>query len=196
MKRTAALIATAVATLALTGCFIPEKFTATVKMASDGGYSYQYSGLTAFVPAIVEMKKSGSGLSSKQEQDLQLQAGMLGKSPDVQKASYAGNGRYEFVIGGDRKPGQSASVLGAFRVFTDKDGLVNITSVGLKPADKAELQKLGLQIDGKLEVTLPKNAEVVSSNATSTPTFFGMFGTYSWKIGSIEERPMMKIRLR
>jgi len=196
MKRTAALIATAVATIALTGCFIPEKFTTTVKMASDGGYSYQYSGLTAFGPAIMQMKMSGSGLSSKQEQELQLEVGKLSKSPDVQKASYAGNGRYEFVIRGDRKPGQSAKVLDAFNIFTDKDGLVNITSVGLSPADKAELQKLGLKIDGKLEVTLPKNAEVVSSNATSTPTFFGMFGTYSWKIGSIEERPMMKIRLR
>ncbi len=196
MKRTTALIATTVATIALTGCFIPEKFTASVKMASDGGYSYQYRGLTAFVPALLEMQKSKSGLSSKQEHDLQLQTEKLSKSPDVQKATYTGNGRYDFVIGGARKPGQSANVLDAFHVFTDKEGLINITSVGLKPADKAELQKLGLQIDGKLEVTLPKNAEVVSSNATSTPTFFGLFGTYAWKIGSIEERPMMKIRLR
>lgn len=103
---------------------------------------------------------------------------------------------YDFVIAGERKAGQAANVLDAFRVFTDKDGDINITSVGLKPADKVELQKLGLKIDGKLEVTLPRNAEVISSNATSTPSLFGLFGAYSRKIGSIEERPVMKIRLR
>lgn len=196
MKRVTALLATLAATAALTGCFIPEKFTASVKMTSDGSYSYRYDGLTAFVPAILEMKKTGTAPPAKIEQDLQAQADKLGKSPDVQKSVYAGNGRYEFVISGERKPGQAASVLDAFRVFTDKDGYINITSVGLKPADKAELQKLGLKINGKLEVTLPRNAEVISSNATSTPSLFGLFGTYSWKIGSIEERPMMKIRLR
>jgi len=196
MKRITALLATITATVALTGCFIPEKFTASVKMANDGSYSYRYDGLTAFAPAVLDMNATGKGLSAKKESDLQAQAVKLGKSPDVQKSSYVGNGRYEFVITGERKPGQMASVLEAFRVFTDKDGIINITSIALTASAKAELQKLGLKMDGKLEVTLPKNAEIISSNATSSPSVFGLFGTYSWKIGSIEDRPMMKIRLR
>lgn len=195
MKRTTVILATITATAALTGCFIPEKFTASIKMANDGGYSYRYDGLTAYAPAILDMKGTGTSLTAKKEHDLQEQAAKLGKAPDVQKATYAGNGRYEFVIAGERKPGQEVNVLDAFRVFTGKDGVINITSVALTAKDQAELQKLGLKIDGKLEVTLPKNAEIISSNATSSPTFFGLFGTYTWKIGSIEERPMMKIRL-
>lgn len=196
MKRITALLATIAATVALTGCFIPEKFTASIKMANDGSYSYRYDGLTAFAPALLGMNTTGTSLSAKDERDLQAQAVKLGKAPDVQKSSYVGNGRYEFIITGERKRGQAASVLEAFRVFTDKDGVINITSVALQAKDKAELQKLGLKMDGKLEVTLPKNAEIISSNATSSPSFFGLFSTYSWKIGSIEERPMMKIRLR
>lgn len=196
MKRMIKLLAAATCVAALAGCFVPEKFTAEVNMAKDGSYTYEYSGITAFVPAIMDMVKSGKGLSDKNDKDLKSQEQKLAKSPDVRKVTYVGNGRYDMKISGERKSGQATNVLDAFRVFTDKDGVINITSAVIKPSDKEELAKLGLNIDGKLSVTLPKNAEVISSNATSSPKFFGLFGTYSWKIGSLDERPTMKIKLR
>jgi hypothetical protein len=51
-------------------------------------------------------------------------------------------------------------------------------------------------MDGTLEVSLPKNAEIISHNATSTPSFFGLLGGYSWKIGAVGDRPMMKVRIK
>lgn len=196
MKRLMKLCATAICVSALAGCFVPEKFTAEVNLAKDGSYSYEYSGVTAFVPAIMEMVSGGKGLDDKTEKDLKNQEQKLAKSPDVRKVTYIGNGRYDMKISGERKSGQATNVLDAFRVFTDKDGVINITSAVIKPSDREELAKLGLKIDGKLSVTLPKNAEVLSSNATSSPSFFGLFGTYSWKIGSLDERPNLKIKLR
>lgn len=196
MKRIFASLAVAVSTIALTGCLVPEKFTATVKVGNDGSYSYQYSGTTAFVPAIFELTKTGGTLSPKTEKDLQAMTGQISKSKDVQKATYEGKGRYDVIIAGVRKPGQQMALLDAFRIYTDKDGVINISSVAVKESDKAKLAELGLRINGKLSVTLPKNAEVLSTNATSSPTLFGLFGTYSWTIGSMEDRPVMKIRLR
>jgi hypothetical protein len=60
----------------------------------------------------------------------------------------------------------------------------------------ADLSKLELIIDGTLDVTLPKNAVVISSNATSSPSFFERMEKHSWKIGAIDQRPVMKIKLQ
>ena len=43
-------------------------------------------------------------------------------------------------------------------------------------------------------VSLPGNAEVLSHNASSTPTL-GL-GAYSWKIGSLNVRPEIRLRFR
>jgi hypothetical protein len=51
-------------------------------------------------------------------------------------------------------------------------------------------------MDGKLEVVLPRNAEIISNNSTSSPSFFGLLGGYSWKIGAISDKPVMKVRLK
>ena len=47
---------------------------------------------------------------------------------------------------------------------------------------------------GELKVSLPGNAEVLSQNASSTPTM-GM-GAYSWKIGGLNVRPEIRLRFR
>lgn len=183
-------------TVVLAGCYLPEKFTASLKVASDGSYAYRYEGLTAFIPAIMKMSQGGMKLSAKDDSDLQAEAVKMGRSPDFRKASYVGRGRYELALAGERKAGQPVNVLDALRVFSEKDGTINIVGAELKAQDKAQLEKLNLKIDGTLEVSIPKNAEVISTNATSSPSFFGMVGTYSWKIGSLEQRPLMRIRLR
>lgn len=87
-------------------------------------------------------------------------------------------------------------MLDIFTVSTDKNGIMTITSNEIKDKEKRDLEQIGIKIDGTLEVRLPKNAEVISQNATSTPTFFGMFGTYSWKIGRVDQRPVLKVKLK
>jgi hypothetical protein len=95
-----------------------------------------------------------------------------------------------------RKSGQALDVLNIFTVRTGKDGVITIASGELDEKGKKQLTQLGIKLDGTLDITVPKNAEVLSHNATSTPSLFGLVGTYSWKIGSIEQRPVMKIRMK
>ena len=118
------------------------------------------------------------------------------RDPDVKKANYLGNGRYELVLESKRKKGEALNVLGVLKVGTGKDGIITIASGELDKNGKKQLSEMGIKLDGTLEVTLPKNAEVLSHNATSTPSFFGLLGSYSWKIGNIDQRPLMKIRLK
>ena len=87
-------------------------------------------------------------------------------------------------------------MLDIFTVSTDKDGIMTISSNEIRDKDKRDLEQICIKADGTLEVSLPKNAEVISQNASSTPKFFGLFGTYSWKIGRIDKRPVLKVRLK
>lgn len=195
MKKIIFGIFTSLSVLLLTGCLIPEKFSASVKINADGSYSYRYEGITVFGPALMEMAKSNNGGRSEIiDKRLQQEAIKFGKTSDVEKSEYVGNGRLDLRIAGERKVGQSLSLLDALKVSKSNNGELAVSSVVVKPNDAVELKKLGLKLDGKLEVTLPKNAEVIYTNATSKPGWFT--STYTWKVGSIDERPEIRIRLK
>ncbi|WP_157314215.1 hypothetical protein [Chitinibacter sp. GC72] len=192
MKKSAFIISAVIGTVTLlSGCLIPERFTAKIDFQPDANYTFHYSGTAVHALAAAEIKKKGS-LSEKDENGLKSDAEKLSKKPDIQKAIYKGNGRYELEIESAKKAGQPLRALDIFSVKTGKDGVVTISSNEIKDKDKRELEQLGIAINGVLEVRLPKNANVISHNATTTPTLG--IGSYSWKIGRIDQRPMMKVQ--
>lgn len=194
MKKTFLALSLA-STALLSGCLVPERFSAKVEVQPDASYTFQYSGTVIHAPAAALIKKAGA-LSEKEQKGLKMEADKLSKRPDVRHAIYQGNGRYELEIESKKKAGESLHLLNIFTVGTDKDGVMTIASKEIKEKGQRKLEQIGITIDGTLEVRLPKNAEVISHNATSTPAFFGMFGTYSWKIGRIDQRPILKVKLK
>ena len=179
--------------LVLTGCLVPEKFAARVDVQSDGGYTFRYSGTAVHALAAAEIKKAGR-LTEKDQARLKAEAEKLSGQPGFRKATYKGDGRYELEIDSPKKPGQPLDMLNIFLVRTDKEGVMTIASKEIKDKEKRELEQLGITVNGTLEVNLPKNAEVVSHNATSTPTLG--FGSYAWKIGRVDQRPQMTVRFK
>lgn len=177
----------------VSACLVPEKFSAKLDVRPDATYTFVYSGTAVHALAAAQIKETGS-LSEKDEKGLKQEADKLSKNPDIRKASYKGSGRYELEVEAKRKDGQSLRMLDIFSVRTDKNGVMTISSNEIKEKDKRELEKLGIAISGVLSVSLPKNAEVISHNATSTPTMG--FGTYSWKIGRVDQQAMMKVRIK
>lgn len=184
----------AVATL-VTGCLVPEKFKAKADFQPDGSYAFSYAGTAVHAMAALELAKTGK-LSAKDDASLEHEVSKLARNPDVRAVSYKGNGRYSLTLEAKRAKGQALDLLGIMNVKTGKDGVITISSPEINEKSKKELAQLGVKVDGTLEVTIPRNAEVISQNATGTPAFFGLVGTYSWKIGSVEQRPMMKFRLK
>lgn len=179
----------------LTGCLIPESFKAKADFASSGDYTFNYDGTVINFIAAVDEKKTGS-LRANDEEVLKAEAAKMKKAPIVQSAEYLGHGRYQLKVLANKKAGENLKMLEFFSITHAKDGVITISSPKLAAQDIQELSKLGIKIDGLLEVALPKNATVISHNATSEPKFFGLFGTYSWKTGSLGKPPEMKIKLK
>jgi hypothetical protein len=178
----------------LAACLVPEKFTAKIDVKSDAGYTVTLSGTMAHVLALAQKTKTGK-IADKDEQALKAEADKLSKAPEFKKAVYIGDGRYEVAMVSNKAAGQPFK-MDTFAVQTDKDGVMTISAIEVKEKDMKMFSELGLKMDGVLEVSLPKNAEIISHNAMSTPSFFGLLGGYSWKIGSINARPMMKVKIK
>ena len=189
-----AVVAIAVSTQ-LTGCLLPEKFTARVDLQNDASYTFQYTGTVVYGLAAMQLKDK-KPLTDKDNAMLKAEAEKLSKSPDIKRAVYKGDGRFELDMLANRKPGEILKALDVFTVSTGKDNVMTITSGGFNEKDKQAFKALGIVVDGKFEVKVPKDAEIISHNATSTPSFFGMFGTYSWKVGNVDQLPIMKIKFK
>jgi hypothetical protein len=189
------LIAFVAGATLLAGCLVPEKFTAKADFHPDGSYSLSYAGTVIHGLAAMQIARTGQ-LNAKDNAALEHEVLKMKQNPDVQSVSYKGNGRYELALAAKRGKGQALDLLNILSVRTSKDGIITIKSAELNEKGKKELAQLGIKMDGTLAVTIPRNAEVIEHNATATPTFFGLVGTYSWKIGSVEQRPVMKIRLK
>ena len=178
----------------LTACLIPEKFTAKIDVKPDASYTVNFNGTMAHVLTLAQKVKGGK-LSDKDEQALKAEADKLSKAADFKKVVYNGDGRYQLEIVSNKLAGQTFR-MDTFSVQTDKEGIMIISAIAVSDKDKKAFSELGIKMDGVLEVSLPKKAEIISHNAMSTPSFFGLIGGYSWKIGSINERPMMKVKIK
>ncbi|QXZ11278.1 hypothetical protein KUF54_03850 [Comamonas sp. Y33R10-2] len=178
-------------TALLTGCLIPERFTAKVDVHPDASFSYLYKGTAVDAMGMMKLRKQGS-LSDKDHQGMTAQAQKMQEDPDVKKVVYNGKARFSLEISGTRAAGESLRLLDMFSVQTDQDGVMTIAAKPLKEKEKNDLSQLGINLNGKLTVHLPSNVEVISQNANSAP-ILGI-GSYSWKIGGLGVRPEIKLR--
>jgi hypothetical protein len=192
MMRFARLATMTVAALSLAACLLPEKFEASVRFQPDGGYKYKYDGTAVHFLAAAAIKEKGS-LPAKDEDGLKREAEKASKAPGVQKMTYAGNGRYDVRIEEEVKPGRQVSTLKIFNITRDKDGTFALAVPPMKDKDRDQLRSLGIKVDGKADVFLPGNAKVLEHNASGTPGLLSK--SYSWKIGTVDDRPMIRFTL-
>lgn len=187
----AVTLGVATATL-LSGCLIPEKFTAAVDVKPDGSATYQYDGTAKNFLVALQMQEAGP-LSAKDEADLRQDAEKTAKKPGVRKFEYLGAGRYQMLTVEALQPGHKPAMLDMVRLTKGKDGVFSLASPPIKEKDQQELKKISIKIDGTLEVKLPSNAKVVAHNASSTPGFFSK--AYVWKIGGADLKPSITYTL-
>lgn len=175
------LIAACVCTL---GCFVPEKFEATLDIDKDRNYQFSYEGTLVFAPVLSQIKENGS-LSVGEEAAMAQGLSELRSKPGVVSASYAGRGRFriQYREAGTATPGRTLFMdLGRFEA--DPSGGIRISGPAINPADQKELANLGLKLDGTIR--LKSAVRVVEHNAASTPWFGGRFGAYKWHVTGTE----------
>lgn len=187
MKKFASVV---LLSILLSGCLVPEEFIAEIKVSPDASYTFKYSGVTAYTIAMAK-----AGHSDRDSALYRADAEKMLKRPEFKKAEYLNNGRYDIEIEYHKKPGESLKMFDVFSVSTDKDKVVTITSTMIKPNERKKIEDMGVQVKGKLSVSLPANVEVISHNASSTPYFFGLLGDYTWNIEGFEQQPMIKFKV-
>ena len=175
----------------LSGCLIPERFTAKIDIQPDASLSYEFDGTAIDPMAVMKMQQHGM-LSEKEQQSLAAEAQKLRQDPDVKKAVYTGKARYQLEIEGRRKAGEPLKLLDMFFVQTGLDGVMTISAQALKRKEKSDLAQMGILLNGTLRVNVPSGAEVISHNASSAPSSGS--GTYSWRLGDVGVRPELKLR--
>lgn len=180
------------AVLSLSACLVPEKFEASVRFRPDGSYTYKYDGAAVHFLAAAAIKEKGS-LPAKDEEGLKREAEKAAKAPGVQKMVYVGSGRFDVRVEEEVKAGQQVHTLKVFNIRRDKDGTFELAVPAMKDKDREQLRSLGIKVVGTAEVFLPANAKVLQHNATGTPGLLSK--SYAWKIGSVEDRPMIRFTL-
>ncbi len=192
MKKIFQFIASLSIAVFLTGCLVPEKFSASVAMKSDGSYTYKYDGIAIHILAAEAIRKQGS-LSAKDETALKLEAEKASKDKGVRKIGYLGSGKYDLSIEREMQIGPHSGIMNVISVTKSKDGIITIAPVDLKSNDRNRLKQLNINVNGTAEVRLPSNAKVISHNATGTPGLLSK--AYTWKIGAIDQQPNIKFTL-
>lgn len=164
----------------LTGCLLPEKFTASANVASDGTLQYQYKGTTAFGPYFL-MKAQGKPMSAENDKAMEREAQKA--TTAGQKLKYLGDGRFEANVDvkiiANKRPLETQ-----FFSYTKNGDQYEIQASKLKRGDMSKLKELSYKPDGVFEVKLPVGAKVVKHNANDTPGLLSK--TYKWRIESLE----------
>lgn len=170
----------------LSGCFYPEKFTLDVDFQDDGAVLLTYEGTTFLHEALTHMRVSKKELTAQENATMVKIAESIAKRPDVQSATYIGNGRFQIKATRSAHKGQLLADMPIFGVFRDLDqntDLLMQTGLNVDPIYK----ELNLAPTGVIRITVPDSATVVSSTTEPKRSmlFFGK-RTYTWnyKLGA------------
>lgn len=179
--------------LSLSGCLVPEKFTASYSFKPSGDFTYRYDGTARDVMTLMmqaDAKQKSRPVPEKEIQELRAEMQKLGKAPNVTNFKDLGDATYQLVYEKDFKVGQKQDVLQIAQISKDKSGVYTLSATPFKPKDAEQFKMMGVKLDGKVEVRLPSNAKVISTDATDTPGFFSK--AYGWKMNL--ERQKMEIK--
>ena len=81
-----------------------------------------------------------------------------------------------------------------FSIAFIENGIIRISGVEIAEEDDGKLREIGVKVRRELVVGAAHGIEVIQRNAESKP-LFGLFGRFTWKIGSSGASPLMDFRL-
>ena len=181
----------------LTGCLVPEKFTAEADFKPDGSYLYKFDGTA--VHAMVVMAQKKAPLADKDRAELKKQVDVMARQPGVKKFKPISDARYELSTEEVLPPeprGMKGKTTDVFVINNSEfktSRILTVTGPLFGPKDEQGFKDLGINLDGKIAVTLPKGTKVLEHNASGTP---GMFNkSYTWTVTSTSDKPMIKFQL-
>jgi len=206
--RSALLAACLALLLLLAGCWVPQTYTARIKIERDGVYHASMEG-TALHPdawrAMLRVNAEAKAGRIKPEELKKAQAEALAPltkelealkgDKRIQGISSIGDGRVRFSASSTWTMDRKLLVFNkletpiSFAVAQDGTVRLRVKDAVTGPGARA----LGVKTEGSLAVTLDEGIEVLEHNAEKTPT--SPRGAYRWSINSgTTEPPYLKVR--
>lgn len=195
--------------LLLSGCWVPERYMARIKIERDGTYKASIEGTAVHPDAWRAMKRVETEARQgklKPEELKKAQAEALApllKDLEALKAdkridsvNSIGDGRVRFSFSGvwaiDRKLLISSELTTPLAYAVGPDGSLRLR---VKDAvEGAEARSLGIATEGSVSIALAEGVEVLEHNALKAPSSY--LGSYRWNIGpGATKPPYLKIRL-
>lgn len=170
--------------LALSSCYIPDKFKAELRLSRFGDYALTFDGDLLYVPLLHDYE-AGNVKPEQEAERLDNVRADLVRDQAVKSAISQGRGR--FAVHYERSGYLGRNQLSAIlrrdaRILMLKskpDNQIIIAANGIRPTDAQALSRAGITLQGEFRVTT--DANIVRHNATEVRQF-GAFKVYIWKI--------------
>jgi hypothetical protein len=176
------------AVLLVTGCYLPNDFTADLRITPDGNYRFTYDGKLTYLPLLDKLKK---GELSQQESAAQVKTVEqdLARDSAFEQITYVGQAtfivRYK-RIGNILREKSFTFVRLNSRLLTlerRQDGTIGIFGDKPNTEDAKRIAAIGIVMRGMLRIQT--EAEVRSSNATEVVRVAPP--VYIWHIEGVEK---------
>lgn len=177
----------------LTGCWIPEKFDATIDFKPNGGYTMVFDGILHH-GMLLQAKNEGGKLPKDADKFLQAEADQLGRRKGVTTAKRVGDTKIDFKATHTAEQFQPGQPFDAIFLRKEPDGTYSVKALAANDRDRQAIKRLGMKLDGSLKITLPSNATVVETNATTKPGTFS--SGYKWNITQDTPAPLLRFKLK
>lgn len=186
------IIAAVAAAAVLTGCWIPEKFDATIDFKPNGGYTMAFDG-TLHHGMLVQAKHEAGKLPKDADKFLQAEADQLSRRKGVTTAKRVGDTKIDFKATHTAAQFQAGQPFDAIFLRREPEGIYSVKALAANERDRQAMKRLGMKLDGSLKITLPSNATVVETNATTKPGTFS--SAYKWAITQDTPAPVLRFKL-
>lgn len=190
-------IASAGITLLLGGCVAPEDGNIKLAFSQTGAYNVKADVKIVYVPYVAALR-AGNKATVDTEESMHKFARVLVAEKMAQSAKYLGEGRLQMNLDEDHAAGAKSDPFGIL-VQSPSEGYYTVTSQQISPKDWKAATDLGMKPKGELEIVLPKNAEVIETNADSKPLMggvLGMFNSYKWKASGPRPGVVMRFKIK
>lgn len=181
-----------IASVLLSGCYLPARFDAEIEITREAYYSFIFDGYLVKVPFYEELRKGGMTPSEENEK-IELYKSDLENDPAMTEVDYLRQGIYKvhWEREGDLTRDKFVTFIRrnenmlSIRYVKD-DYTIRLAGKGLADSQKQQLIDIGLDSVG--EIRIITNGKVVAHNATSErdwPDRGPGYRMYTWEIPTI-----------
>lgn len=196
MMRGLRIVAAFLSLLALSSCYIPDKFRSELRLSRFGDYALSYEGELIYAPILHDYAQGKITPENEQQRNDNIYRDLI-RDTAFKAVEHSGKGRFKVRyerVGRLGKVQLSAIIRRDARLLALKsteDGGIFVDANGIRPADAQRMAELGIGIEGEFRVTT--DAKVLKHNATEVRPF-GQYNVYVWKIENpLSPSPFMAV---